>query len=322
MSSIITGRTGTYTINNTRFSNFPTGSTVLQTCSFCDDSSQYTNLGTQINVNKLTFNNISGNYLFMIGLKRDVIYDADCSFCSKFDSLTRTNATITYGFNHIASYHADKCPPALVPTQWDNAIICDQSITIRRVWFTNLAPFANFQSQYMMAAELADINQTIARRPATTLYSNISTRIPTTTMQSKDKANAYALPFITGMTYQIWWGTGIDFTHLSIVTTPNFPATDKGIIFKFNNSLNRQLYEIGPMRAKKALTKLDFISESVTFIDSNSCGNGEYYHNDSSVGRMLSICQSGKKRAAYEYTEVNSVICRQMCPAPAGTFVK
>ena len=46
MSSIITGRTGTYTINNTRFSNFPTGSTVLQTCSFCDDSSQYTNLGT------------------------------------------------------------------------------------------------------------------------------------------------------------------------------------------------------------------------------------------------------------------------------------
>lgn len=77
------------------------------------------------------------------------------------------------------------------------------------------------------------------------------------------------------------------------------------------------------MRAKKALTKLDFISESPTFLDSNTCGNGEYYHNYSNVGRMLSICQSGKKRAVYEYTEVNPVICRQMCPKPAGsTFVK
>jgi len=120
--------------------------------------------------------------LFMIGLKRDVIYDADCSFCSKFDSVSRTNATITYGYNHIASYHADKCPPALNPSQWDNAIMCDQTITIRRVWFTNLAPVANFRSQFMLAAELADINQTVALKPPISQYSNISTRIPTTTL--------------------------------------------------------------------------------------------------------------------------------------------
>jgi hypothetical protein len=46
MSSVITGRTGTYNINNTRISNFPNGSVVLQTCRFCDDPLQYTNLGT------------------------------------------------------------------------------------------------------------------------------------------------------------------------------------------------------------------------------------------------------------------------------------
>ena len=37
---------------------------------------------------------------------------------------------------------------------------------------------------------------------------------------------------------------------------------------------------------------------------------------------MMSICQSGKNRSVYEYTEVNGVICRYICPAPAGTFVK
>lgn len=47
------------------------------------------------------------------------------------------------------------------------------------------------------------------------------------------------MPYITGRIYQIWWGTGIDFTHLSIYTAPTFTPNDKGIIFKFNYSENR-----------------------------------------------------------------------------------
>ena len=120
--------------------------------------------------------------LFMIGLKRDVIYDTDCSFCSKFDSVPRTSATITYGYNHIASYHADKCPNAQSPTKWDNAIMCDQTFKIRRVWFTNILPLQNFRSQFMLAAELTDINQFMPAQPDAALYSKISTRLPTTTM--------------------------------------------------------------------------------------------------------------------------------------------
>lgn len=30
------------------------------------------------------------------------------------------------------------------------------------------------------------------------------------------KKRAYALPFIAGRIYNIWWLTGLDFTHLSI----------------------------------------------------------------------------------------------------------
>ena len=43
-------------------------------------------------VNQLTFTNVSGRMLEMIGiLKRDVIYDLDGSFSNKFDGITRTS---------------------------------------------------------------------------------------------------------------------------------------------------------------------------------------------------------------------------------------
>lgn len=37
---------------------------------------------------------------------------------------------------------------------------------------------------------------------------------------------------------------------------------------------------------------------------------------------MFSICQSGKNKKTFEYTEVNGIICQFLCPAPAGTFIK
>ena len=37
---------------------------------------------------------------------------------------------------------------------------------------------------------------------------------------------------------------------------------------------------------------------------------------------MLTVCQSGKDRTRFEYTEVNGIKCRYLCPLPAGTFIK
>ena len=37
---------------------------------------------------------------------------------------------------------------------------------------------------------------------------------------------------------------------------------------------------------------------------------------------MLEVCQSGKSRTKWEYTEVNAVICRYMCPDPTSGFIK
>ena len=37
---------------------------------------------------------------------------------------------------------------------------------------------------------------------------------------------------------------------------------------------------------------------------------------------MMTICQSGKNRTKWEITDVNGIICRYLCPAPAGLFIK
>ena len=73
----------------------------------------------------------------------------------------------------------------------------------------------------------------------------------------------------------------------------------------------------------RKLTNLDFLTEETTYLDPTTCQNGEYFH-DNSEGpqRMMEICQSGKNRTKWEYTEVNGIICRYLCPAPPGTFVR
>jgi hypothetical protein len=103
MSAIITGRSGTHNISNVRIYNYPPGSLMMQTCRYCDDLGMYTNLGTEIFVQQITMTQVKGQFLFMIGMKRDVIYDTDGSFSTAFDGNTRASSAIVQAYNHIAN---------------------------------------------------------------------------------------------------------------------------------------------------------------------------------------------------------------------------
>lgn len=73
----------------------------------------------------------------------------------------------------------------------------------------------------------------------------------------------------------------------------------------------------------RKLTSLDFITESPSVPDINTCRNGDYYHdNNSTSNKMLTVCISGKNRTQYEYTEINGIVCLNTCPPPAGTFFR
>lgn len=95
----------------------------------------------------------------MIGVKKDVIYDTDGSFSQVFDGSTaRTSGTIVRNYPHIARYNQNKCPPATDSSLWDNTIMCNQDITICRIFFTNLLDKSNFLLQDMKIIQLNSID--------------------------------------------------------------------------------------------------------------------------------------------------------------------
>lgn len=312
MSGAITSRSGVTKLDNIRFYNFPPGSVLLQTCRLCDDVLKYTNVGTEVIVNRLTLTNVTGKLLFMIGLKRDVIYDLDGSLSYAFDQTTRASGTIVHGFPHIASSNPTLCPQALLPSGWDGAVMCGPTVTLRRAIFTNLAKHQDFAAQNLRATEISSVNDTVPATLDPVNYTMIYSTLPFTTMEpKKEKPYTWAIPFITGRVYNIWWGSGIDFTHLSVYTSHSFVPADKGIIFKFNYSENRESYRIGPMVGKVPLVEANYKNKSESLLDPDTCKNGDYYHdnNDNTSLRMLNLCQSGKDKALFEYTEVNGIVC-------------
>ena len=61
---------------------------------------------------------------------------------------------------------------------------------------------------------------------------------------------------------------------------------------------------------------------SSNYLDSATCGNGDYYHDNSDDKRVLHMCASGKNRTLFEYMSVNAIYCRYLCPAPPGSCTK
>lgn len=77
------------------------------------------------------------------------------------------------------------------------------------------------------------------------------------------------------------------------------------------------------MRGGVPLSKATLKGELAAFPDPSTCSNGDYFHDNSATSsRALTVCQSGKNRALFEYTEIDAVPCLLMCPQPAGTFTK
>jgi hypothetical protein len=141
-------------------------------------------------------------------------------------------------------------------------------------------------------------------------------------MEPKEQKETYSFPFIAGSTYNVWWASGLDWTHLAI--NVNYPYIQSGpaVIFKFNYTENRELFEIGPQNGNSRLNKADYITADVVPMDVNTCTNGQYFHDNSDDMRVLHVCASSKNKEEFQYVSLNAIYCRYLCPAPPGTFIK
>ena len=224
-------------MDNIRFYDFPPGMTVWQACSKCDQVKLYTNTGAQYFATNIQYMNINGPYFFMMGdVKRDVFYDVDGSLTKTvFDNKTRSSGTLTYGWPHLLQ--DPECLPASNGSLWDSAALCNGTSTVRQVMFTNLIKELEFSGQPMRVRMINGVEDASNATVFTSILSLQKNKEP-----KIEKKFTYSLPYLTNRTYEIWWGSRIDFSNLAMITTHHFKQTDLGIIFKFKYIDNRELY--------------------------------------------------------------------------------
>lgn len=237
---VIMPRTDNWKMSDINFHNFPAGTTVMQTCSMCDNSLLFTNNVNEYYVSDITFNNVTGKYLKWTGAhKNDIIHDTDGSLTSVFNGVSKPSSSIVYGFKHLAA--DTSCAAATTPADWGDAVLCDETAKVKGVMFTNFLPHSRFVHLAMKTQLLSDSTEWVAED--STSYSEIYSEFGSMEPHGL-KPFSYSFPYIGGRTYNVWFLTGLDFTHMSLDVSPLREDTDPAIIFKFNYTQNRELYEI------------------------------------------------------------------------------
>lgn len=122
--------------------------------------------------------------------------------------------------------------------------------------------------------------------------------------------------------YNIWWLTGLDFDNVQMTSSRYLTDSDPAIIFKFNYTLHREAFDIGPDRPNDPLSPDDLFYPTPTILDENNCTNGQYFQDDTVGNRTLQICASALNRTYFETTSITAIYCRYLCPAPPDEFVK
>lgn len=233
MAGVITPRTGQSNLTNVRFYNFPSGTTSVITCAKCNNPRFATNVGTEIFFKQVSFTSINGLSLNMHGDRRDIIYDLDGSLSTYFFNTTQPNGTLVNKFNHI-TFDSDRCRISTW-TSWASLAFCGSDAVIRRIMLTNAIGANSFYEFFWAGMYVMPISNILNTTP---LNLSITTYVGRT-FPVIEKQNSWSLPFITGMTYQIWWTDNLDFNHLSLTTTPLYSEKEPGVIFKFPYTINR-----------------------------------------------------------------------------------
>ena len=317
-NGVIMPKTSNWKMQGVSFSNFPAGTNVLKTCSKCDDSLRFVNNVVEYIVEDITFDNISGNYLFFNGaFDNQVIYDLDGSLSTVHGGSSKTSGAVVYGFPHLTGESA--CPAAIDPTIWDSSLYCDQTVTVRGAMVTNIMPSNDFKGLAMRVKQISDASEIVDWEE--TIFTSIKSEFSNMEPHGM-KPFAYSLPYICGRTYSLWFQTGLDFDHMAIDVTNKFEDTDDAIIFRINYLKTRELFEIFQMVNKVQSGQL-ISATSGAMLDPAACNFGDYTHDNEADVRHMTICATSRNKVRERvYLDINAIKCRYLCPAPTGEFEK
>lgn len=155
---------------------------------------------------------------------------------------------------------------------------------------------------------------------------------------------SWTVPVVTDSMYHVMFGTGIDFDNMGIIPKYKWKSTDKGVVFRFNNTKTRDFYDskiyygskvaktLTSVRKTIGLSKDRNLKDTTAGIQSNPAGQLSFaatagpaetldfsafdlakmdYDNDT---QRLDIFLSGNENCTT--FSVNPAPCRTNCPDP------
>jgi hypothetical protein len=284
---------------------------VFKSCSQCEFAPDtLTTTGKPSFFQNISYTNINSNYIFWNGVRREIFYDVDGTLSgANFNGTTpRPNSTILPYFPHN-DYTG--CYNNTNSTLWNTSLICDNTVAVRTIAFTNAIPNQDFQNQLIKFYRLQTPTDNISN-----LTSGYSQQWQV--MSEEDKPKTWSAPFVLDNFYDVWWNEGIDFDSLAVVPSVYFTPTDKAVILRFNYTLNRELYENAFIIG--GLLKLPYVTQQSSILNTSICNAGDYYQDP--TNHYLYVCVSGRNKPVSTYINLNGIFCLYLCPQAPGTFTK
>lgn len=260
----------------------------------------------------ISYTNVNSRYIFWNNMPRNIFYDMDGTLSgSKFNGGTaRYNSTILPYYVHNDGISG--CSNNTNSSLWDTSMICDNTTQVRTIMITNALPFQNFQNQLIKFYRLQTPTDNISN-----ITSGYSQQWVVMT-DNMDKPQDWAAPFVLDNFYDVWWNQGIDFDSVSVMPSVYFTPTDKAVIFRFNYTLNRELYENALIVGQ--VLQLPYITEQASMLNTSICNVGDYYQD--STNHYIYVCISGRQKPITTYVNLNGIFCLYLCPQAPGEFTK
>lgn len=299
---LITSRTDGLAIDGIHFYNFGAKARAIQSCSRCEDTDYLVSGGRTTTFKGVSFSNVSRYVLWNVPYT-EIFADLDGSLTRPIQDLlgltSQANAFVTH--YHPVLIKNSSCFP-IDQQGWLSTTFCTQYLAIRSVLFTNIVPY---QYQQIKVIQLNDPYQYLDSQTNTSLYS-VQDLFPA--LSSHDIQFSYCLPFLQGQYYNVHWGTGINFTHLSLGLSRYWSETD-AIVLRLNSSGSLSEYLVRKYYTEKLI--LNQLQRN-SLISPTDCSNGEYYFDFEF--QYLFVCVSGRNKQIRQWLDLNSSVCINLCP--------
>ena len=124
---------------------------------------------------------------------------------------------------------------------------------------------------------------------------------------SKDWKNSFAIPFVTGNSYNIHWGDGMEFNQINIVPSYVWKTNDKPIILRFNYTTKRETFNVELYRIHKKKYMFEGFSKNLSLDENLKLGS--WHHNNISKYFFLGI--AGNINGSLI---IDRITCKNRCP--------